>query len=161
MKSEKLKSWALIAEIIGGIAVIVTLVFLVVETRENTNALKAQTYQDLMQQVNNFREIILNNKQRYELEEKLERDGWESLTRAEQQDLRLPIQINWGIYESAYYANERGVLGEDEWVRFQIQICRNWESRNRLYWYPPDALSLDELLTPVFLSYVKNNCENR
>jgi hypothetical protein len=35
---------ALAAEIIGGAAVIITLIFLVMETRENTRAVQAQTY---------------------------------------------------------------------------------------------------------------------
>jgi hypothetical protein len=35
-----LQQWALAAEIIGGLAVVASLLFLVLETRENTNAIQ-------------------------------------------------------------------------------------------------------------------------
>jgi len=41
----KLKKWALIAEIIGSFAVVITLMILVVELRGNTAAIQAQTIQ--------------------------------------------------------------------------------------------------------------------
>jgi len=43
MKSNTLQHWALSAEILSGIAVVVTLVLLVLESRENTNAIQART----------------------------------------------------------------------------------------------------------------------
>ena len=39
----KLEKWALIAEIVGGLAIVVTLVVLIVEVRGNTDAIAAQT----------------------------------------------------------------------------------------------------------------------
>jgi len=44
MKKLNLAEWALAAEIIGGVAVVITLVFLVVATRENANAVRAQPF---------------------------------------------------------------------------------------------------------------------
>jgi len=55
---EKLKIWALAAEVISGIAVVVTLVFLVFEMRNNTSATQAQTYQLLMQEMNAYRTLM-------------------------------------------------------------------------------------------------------
>ena len=43
MKSNTLQHWALSAEILGGVAVMLTLVLLVLEPRENTNAIQALT----------------------------------------------------------------------------------------------------------------------
>ena len=43
----KLESLAQIAEILGGIAVLVSLVFLIIEIQENTAVSKAATYQHL------------------------------------------------------------------------------------------------------------------
>jgi hypothetical protein len=39
----KLEKWALIAEIGSGVAIVVTLIVLIVETRANTDAIRAQT----------------------------------------------------------------------------------------------------------------------
>ncbi len=43
-----------IRETVGFLAVIAGLAFVGVEMKNNTNAVQAQTYQDLMQQLNNF-----------------------------------------------------------------------------------------------------------
>lgn len=52
MDKEKLQVWALTAEIISGVAVVATLLFLAFEMRDNTNAAQAQTFQTLMQEIN-------------------------------------------------------------------------------------------------------------
>lgn len=39
----KLEKWALTAEVVGGVAIVVTLIVLIVETRANTDAIRAQT----------------------------------------------------------------------------------------------------------------------
>ena len=55
MRSDQLQKWALGAEIAGAVAVLIALGFLVFQMRENTNALQAQTYQALMQELNDWR----------------------------------------------------------------------------------------------------------
>ena len=45
----KLEKWALIAEIVGGVAIVVTLIALIVELRGNTGAIRAQTAQATFQ----------------------------------------------------------------------------------------------------------------
>ena len=52
MKTIKLQEWALFAEVLGGIAIVITLIFLVLETRANTNAIQVQTYQSLTAELN-------------------------------------------------------------------------------------------------------------
>ena len=43
MNNDRLKKWALISEIIGGIAVVVSLVFLILEIKHNTRESKLNT----------------------------------------------------------------------------------------------------------------------
>ena len=58
MDKNNLKVWALAAEVIAAVSVVVTLGFLVLETRANTNASQAQTYQLLMQELNDYRALL-------------------------------------------------------------------------------------------------------
>ena len=44
--NQKLADWASIAEIISGIAVVVTLIVLIVEVRDNTEVLRVSAYND-------------------------------------------------------------------------------------------------------------------
>ena len=37
--------------------------------------------------------------------------------------LQIILNSLWGIYENAYLLNERGLLGEVEWGRFERLIC--------------------------------------
>ncbi len=157
MRSDQLQKWALGAEIAGAVAVVVTLGFLALQMRENTNAVQAQTYQALMQELNDYRALTFNPGLS-ELEVKFREEGWQDLGRVEQQQIWLNIVIRWGIYESAYFANERGVLGEPEWERFDIGICRTIRSHADV-WEPEGFTPITELLTPDFVEYIESSCE--
>lgn len=162
---EKLQEYALIAEVIGGIAVIVTLVFLVMETRENTNAIQAQTYQSLTSELNASRrsERVTHILQ---LRGKLANSGMESLSELEWTELMFWHESKWGVYESAFYAYRRGILGDDEWMRFESAICRNLRI-DIMFWYPERfgtppsevlGFNLAANLTPGFTEFVDQLC---
>ncbi len=163
MRGDQLQKWALGAEIFGAVAVVVTLGFLVFQMRENTNALQAQTFQALMQELNEWR-TQGNDPERLILGQKHRQEGWQNLTRVEQRLIRMPSVILWSIYESAYYANERGVLGEREWIRFDVGICRLLGGRVQDdqqdgLWEPEGFTPMAELLTPDFVDYIESSCE--
>jgi hypothetical protein len=96
--------------------------------------------------------VLLGNLERYEVRERMLAEGEQSLTRAERQMWVLPRQMIWGVYESAYFANERRVLGDREWIRFEDAICRNYGGDDDVSWNP-------DLLTPEFVDYVESACQ--
>ncbi len=156
----KLEKWALIADIVGGAAIVVTLVVLIFEVNDNTNAIQAQTYQGLMSELNEYRMILADPEGiegRTRVLGKLAEEGWGDLTDAERLRLWAPSTIRWGIYESAYFANERGVLGQSEWTRFESAVCRGYEDEQH-FWRPEDYTQLTELLTQEFVDYVEGTC---
>ena len=107
----------------SAVAVIVTIGFLAFQMMDNTNALQAQMFQELMRDTNDWRESV-GDPTTVELRARWRDEGFESLTRLEQLQIRGDDLLLWGIYESAYYANERGILGSKEWIRFETAICR-------------------------------------
>ena len=109
MKKIELQEWALAAEIIGGLAVVVTLIFLVSETRDNTNAIQAQTYQSLTAALNENRKEAATSEMSVIIR-KFSDTGLASLSQDESFRLMMNTEGKWGIYESAFYARERGVL---------------------------------------------------
>ncbi len=158
MRPDQLQKWALGAEIAGAVAVVITLGFLAFQMRENTNAVQAQTYQALMQELNDWR-TQGNDREQLILGQKRRQEGWQSLARVEQWQLRSRSNIRWGIYESAYFANERGVLGDREWIRFEAAICRGFGGRgNDDLWEPEGFTPMTELLTQEFVAYVERLC---
>jgi len=157
MKNDQLQKWALIAEIVGGLAVVVTLIFLVVETRNNTNAIHTQTYQDLTSELNSVRRDIA---QIPNTVQKRRTEGVESLPFEELYVLLTIEQSIWGVYESAYYAWQRNILGDTEWGRFSRAICRNFDRDSDMWindWNPMLG-DIRRNITPEFAEYVEAQC---
>jgi len=93
-----------------------------------------------------------------EISLKEDESGWDNLSVVERRRLRLLTLINWGIYESAYFANNRGILGESEWSRFESAICRRF-TNGADRWAPEGFTPMNELLTEEFVEYVENPCQ--
>ena len=167
MKKFELQQWALAAEVVGGIAVVVTLIFLALETRENTNAIQAQTYQALTSELNTVRRTM-GEPEYFRIFIKLIKLEYESLSEEEQITYIFLAGAKWGVYESAFYARERGILGENEWGRFSDAICRNlvfdkpfWDSQDQQLVLSVGKISygISSGLTPNFKNYVETLCE--
>ena len=159
MSESRLQKWALGAEIIGAVAVVVTLGYLAAEMRSNTRAVQAQTYQSMMQELNDYR-FLFTNREMAEVMTKWQLEGWDNLTEVEKNMRWAASTTRWGIYESAYFANERGVLGSQEWTRFETAICRGREVEQNLWrggGFNPNGMV--GLLTPEFVEYVEALCE--
>ena len=120
----KLEKWALIAEIVGGVAIVLSLIFVGAEIRRNTAATYAATYDRLLSDHMNLSIAEANNPEislaylYFENSELLDstddpqylqgRSIWMALAR---------------IYERAYFAHEYGRLGDSEWGRYQNHMC--------------------------------------
>jgi hypothetical protein len=157
MKNKQLRKWALGAEIISAFAVVVTIGFLAVQTMDTTNALQTQTFQALMHDTNEWRASIVSPDMA-DLRVKWRDQGFESLSKTEQYRIRTTNLVLWGIYESAYFANERGVLGSIEWSRFEVAICRS-RKQDIGYWELEGLASFSVLLTPQFMEYIQQTCD--
>jgi len=67
MKNEKLQKWALIAEIVGGLAIVVSLVFLIIEVRGNSNLIRANAYDQNIQSLVDWRMWVISDEVRLQL----------------------------------------------------------------------------------------------
>ncbi len=155
---QKLRNLALIAEVISGITIVVTLLFLAMEMRSNTEAVRAQTYQVLMAELNNWRALFIEDPSLNEAIENIDAVGWENLGMRERRRSWMREIMIWSIYESAYFANLRDVLGELEWARFERQICHRF-NLSGLMWDPPRVMTVKPVLTPHFAEYVEATCK--
>jgi len=158
MKKLNLSEMALAADVLGGVAVVVTLVFLVLATRENTNAIQAQTYQALTSELNTIRLAYTTSSvaDSYVL---LSTQGIQALSDGDRSRMQFVAEAKWGVYESAFFSRNRRVLGEVEWARFESAICRNF-AVDKSMWEPEDTQwgSLSHNITPTFREYVERTC---
>lgn len=72
------------------------------------------------------------------------------------------FQTAFAIYESAYYAKQKGVLDDSEWNRFDLAVCRNmrngamiWEPRGE-QWF---SGGIRGGLTESFAEYAEHRCD--
>jgi len=161
LEKQRLKKMALAAEVLGGAAVVITLVFLVLETRENTRAVQAQSYLALTSELNRVRENLFDAEIAGLFADAI-RDQSIPDSPADALVVRQIFESVFAIYESAYYAKRKGVLDESEWSRFDQAICRNMRN-SAMYWGPNESAVLGQgirgVLTESFANYAENKCD--
>jgi hypothetical protein len=153
---------ALAAEVIGGAAVIITLIFLVIETRENTRAVQAQSYLALTSELNRIRENLLDPEVASIFANAI-KDRAAPDSPRDALIYRQIFEAAFSIYESAYYASQKGVLDESEWTRFDQAVCRNMSSVAPI-WEQDDSLAMSgqgirSTLTESFVDYAEDRCD--
>ncbi len=120
MKKKRLQVWALMAEIVSGIAVVATLIFLIIEVRNNSELVQASTFERNTQSMIDYRASnVANDRSLEEMTEYWEMDSPEQLRRS------LLVLNLWGLYEKAYFSQQYGLFGSSEWQRYTTSICRN------------------------------------
>ena len=150
MDNNRIKNWAHLAEIVSSVAVVLTLIFIVFEIRENSNLIRANTFDRSIESLIDWRMQILTNDDSL----KVMAEYWE----IDDQDLlrsQLLIVSMWSIYEKTYYSHEYGHIGPAEWERFETRMCTYVDSGME-FWKENIARFLSE----DFRNYVISNCDS-
>ena len=154
----RLAQWA---DLVASAAVVVTLVFLAVEVRQDTQVVQAASYDRSIESLNQWRLTLATNPDLAEVWQA--HIGPEGTGEDPVLDFRLAIMVHmqWAIYENAYYAERRGLLGSSEWGRFQVQICRRFKNDGSRWSEAGTGNQAErELLTEEFRQYVEGNCQD-
>lgn len=124
----KLEKWANIAEILSGVAVVVTLVFLIIGINNNTNVTRAAVYGSSVASLNQMGRVVMGDPDLLRIFEIfVNRDTeWSELDEMDQVRMVLMLADVFRTYDQAYFNNKYGVLGAAEWERFERQICNNY-----------------------------------
>ena len=160
----KLERWTLLIEAIGSIGIILTLVILIFEVRANTELSRISAYQNVTQDYDDFRTLILTDPGLLDLYasriDRIRRGEapWPQ-SRDETSDARnfwrlvLAIDISLGAHERAYLAYRAGVIHESEWTRIRRQACSQFLEI-------PENLMSGRLLqlTDGFAEYLQTEC---
>jgi len=155
MKSEQLQKWALAAEIIGGIAVTVTLILLILEVRENTSVMRMTAYQDEIDRSNEWRyNVTADPEQRYVFQQ-WTLDNTKALDSDQEFMLRMILSSLFSQRESAYFAMENGFLGDSEWQRMLVPTCAAY---NRTVANTDMWMRLAGALTSEFVTLLESEC---
>ena len=151
---KSLAEWASLAEVISGIAVVVTVIFLIVEIRTNTEVTRASMYANNMNTLIDWRKLLIEDRDTARLWESYTAGGFHEEDTTDQLRMLQLVANNINIYENAFYARQYGVLGSSEWTRFQRMSCvqYNWIIQS------PLAESIEMVTTEQFRAFLQENC---
>lgn len=149
-----LTAWAQVSEIVGAIGVIVGFVFLGTELHENTEITRASAYDESIERLNEWRSNVVRDPDVSRLYLSYSDGTTQDLDREDQFRLQVLLTSLWGVYETAYYSRDYGLLGEAEWGRFETQMCDH-RGLNPPAW---DSI-VRPRLTEQFAGYVESTCE--
>ena len=148
MSKERIRYWAQISEIIAAVAVVVTLIFLIFEVRENSDLVRADSFNRSIESLVEWRSAIATNDASLKvMAEHFEFDDPEELRQ------QLLVVNLWSIYEKTYYSQQYGLVGPAEWERFQTRIC-GYQRSGEEFWDERVAV----FLTEEFRNYVTASC---
>jgi len=149
----KLSDLASIAEIVSGIAVVVTLVVLIVEIRDNTQVLRLSAYNNNVDSINEFGTLISRDADNGRIWNSFVSGDTENLTEVDRRRLTDWLFILFRTYEKAYFSERSGLIGEEEWARFERNICGMFELSQTA------EVLIAVPLTQEFYGYVTNSCD--
>ena len=154
--NQKLSDWASIAEIIASVAVVVTLIVLIIGVRENSNLVRAAAYSDNLQSINNVSAVVLSDPDAVRAYTAMINGDVSGLDDEDRMRVLLIVLSMFRSYESAYFDERYGLLGQQEWQRFGGNIC--------FFFGRGLSAGLDgpirDAVTDEFMAYVENQCDD-
>ena len=108
----------IITEIVGALAVVITLIFLIIEIQQNTEqtrlnarAVEIAAYQDLIAQIAHMNELeILDTQFQFSHRHEFSQEEWEEYRAA------VNVNMDWLLFrhgDMAYYQYENGIIDEE------------------------------------------------
>jgi len=135
----KLEKWALIAEIVGGIAIVVSLIFVGYQVRQNTQVTQVAAYQQLISGISEFNTQTLANPGLRAVRIKLNSGTRiEELNPDEQQIINAFLYLAYRNGDMAYMQYRNGMIDEDRLISglgilvnfLELPtVQRHWEQR--------------------------------
>jgi hypothetical protein len=148
-----LSDWAQAAEIVAALGVIVGLVFLTLDVRENTETTRSAAYGQSIDRLNEWRAHVIRDPDISRLYLAYSEATASELNREDSFRLQLLLTSLWGVYETAFYSRDYGLLGPAEWGRYEVQMCDhrdlNIEEWNRI---------VAPRITEPFQSFLEVSC---
>jgi len=154
--SKALSNWASFAEIVSGVAVIITLGLLIIGIRENTETTRAAMFASSIESINALERSIMLDADVSEIYAAYVDGHTSELKSAERNRLRLLIANYFRSYDIAYSMRKYGLFGENEWNRFERAICTSYKVASDAGY----SELISRLTTQEFMDYVRSSCAN-
>jgi hypothetical protein len=126
-----LQKWSAIAEILSSVAVLATLVFLVFELRQNTDAVRANTYQEMNVVISDINGVFLANPEVSEFIARTAPSGGD-LDPHDAIRLRAFISSQYRHADNIYFQYQIGTISRQQMESLLYPLVLNFQRRGRL-----------------------------
>jgi len=133
--------YANLAEILGTAAIVVSLIYVAVQIRQNTRATKLTTAQNVFHDLREATAIVATDQEMASIYVKAMKDV-ASLSPAEKHRVYMFLNITYRVYENAFYQNKQGALDAYVWegVVANLSIAHEtpghrafWRDRKKIF----------------------------
>ena len=151
---EKLQEYALIAEIVGAVAIVLSLVFVGIGIRENNDLNRYLAYDRNIASIISERDLMILNVDIMSMYRNYQAGDISNLTDTDRYRLIYVIRNTFGNYEKAYYSYSLNIMEDPEWTRYETQICvqKNYLDINQL------KDDIYPVLSNEFQEFIDNFC---
>jgi len=144
-----------IAEITASLGVVITLIVLIAQVRENTAIVRISSFQQSMDGVAQWRALVASDPTLTSLLDSLLREDIEHLDAAGRVRLTLVMNNLFSAYENAYFSRETGLLADAQWERFEGAACAHMHRARRIgLWDSPPQV------TAEFADHLRSVCRS-
>jgi hypothetical protein len=157
MKSDKAK---IVVEAGGAIAVLLGLVFVGLELRQNTEAVEAATFQALTDASSNYILSIASDPELNRIVTAGYADA-DTLNDPERARFFMVTRSYWVRMQNVYSQWQRGTLSDDDWLLYDNVICGSGEGLNSSHGLVQTFDEHRQLLTPGFVQFVERCWANQ
>jgi hypothetical protein len=155
VKSDKLK---LIVESGGAAAVLLGLVFVGLELRQNTEAVEAATFQSLTDASSNYLLTIASDAELTRINALGTVDA-AALNGVDSDRLFILRRSYWVRMQNVFSQWNRGTLSDDDWQLYENVICSSGDGMNSNNGFKSNFSRHSVILSDEFLNYI-NSCWN-
>ena len=130
-----------LGEFMSGLAVVVTLVYLAIQIRHNTRAVRSSMHQDMVEATLRVAESLSDNADVGLIVLKADED-YDNLTAGELLRFEAYAERVFGNFESVYYSYRNSMIEEDLWVSWEsscladisrVGMRRFWQDQRPLH----------------------------
>lgn len=151
---QKLQEYALVAEIVGAVAIVLSLIFVGTELQRNTSTVRGATFQSVSDSITEFTLSLATTPGLAELYVRGLNNPNELSTEESIRFNMLITTIGRRI-ESAYIQKESGLLLDSQWAGFR-SVCKGaLRSEGAISWLEQNPTNY----SPEFTEYLRNDCE--
>jgi hypothetical protein len=122
-----LQDWGAIGELVGGVAVIVTLIYLAVQLRQYALGINSATFHSIMQGFNHLNTMFVSDPALADMYDRGMADP-ASLSPDERRQYVWLTRCYVNIYENLYQQFARGACPEEYWIRYARELKQTLDS---------------------------------